>query len=84
MWSNIRVGLGSAWPNEDTTWFRAGPLFLHFGLARHGPKFAWAFLARTRLTRSTMNLGQVARPGPIPSTSREYTNKVVEQLKHLI
>jgi hypothetical protein len=24
MWSNIRAGLGPAWPNEDTTWFRAG------------------------------------------------------------
>jgi hypothetical protein len=24
MWSNIRVGLGPARPNEGTTWFRAG------------------------------------------------------------
>jgi hypothetical protein len=45
------------------------PLFLHFGLARHGPKIFWALLARTRLTRSTMGLD---RSGPARPNSQHY------------
>jgi hypothetical protein len=36
MWSNIRVGLGPARPNESTTWFRAGLGHCFYTLGWHG------------------------------------------------
>jgi hypothetical protein len=45
MWSNIRAGFGPVRPKEGTTWFRVGPLFLHFELARrHGQKKLLVFV----------------------------------------
>jgi hypothetical protein len=43
-------------------------LSLHFGLARHDPKFFWAFLTRTHLTRST--IGSVQGPAQFPALQR--------------
>jgi hypothetical protein len=51
MRSNIRAGLDRYGPTKARRGLgRAGPLFLHFGLAWNGLKVCWAFLARTRLT----------------------------------
>jgi hypothetical protein len=44
MWSNIRAGLGPAWPNECTTWFWVGLGNCFYTLADTAqPKNFWGF-----------------------------------------
>jgi hypothetical protein len=63
---------------------RAGPLFLHFGLARHDPKVFWTFLAQTRLARSTMGLDRTS-PAQFPAlvVALSATERVLFQTIYL-
>jgi hypothetical protein len=71
MWSNIRAGLGPAWPNEGTTWFRAGlgHCFYTSGWHNTTQKFFGLSWPEPVWHEARWAWAGLARPDPIPSTT---------------